>query len=272
MRISGAADGPGGATRDRQLPADLADWPAWTPGEEQLGELELITSGAFAPLTGYLATADLAAVARGASSPTARRGRSPSRSPCRRAPSPPVPTAGAAGPGGLAARRRQHHRAVPATPRRRAAPCGPGDRAAPAGARAVPRAAPDARRGPRAARRVAQHRAVLALRDQAAARPAADRPAAAPRRPAARPHPAAAPRGGAGRPGHPPGVAGPRRARRRQAAAGEHARRPGAAAAARRPREDLLARAVVAAAYGATHLLRGRGWRRARQPHPFGRI
>jgi sulfate adenylyltransferase len=49
-----------------QLPAELATWPAWTPDEEQLGELELITSGAFAPLTGYLTAADLAAVsARG---------------------------------------------------------------------------------------------------------------------------------------------------------------------------------------------------------------
>jgi sulfate adenylyltransferase len=49
-----------------QLPAELAVWPAWTPGEEQLGELELITSGAYAPLTGYLTAADLAAVsARG---------------------------------------------------------------------------------------------------------------------------------------------------------------------------------------------------------------
>ena len=49
-----------------QLPSELATWPAWTPGEEQLGELELITSGAYAPLTGYLAVADLAAVsARG---------------------------------------------------------------------------------------------------------------------------------------------------------------------------------------------------------------
>jgi sulfate adenylyltransferase len=46
-----------------QLPAELADWPAWTPDEEQLGELELITSGAFAPLRGYLGTDDLAAVA-----------------------------------------------------------------------------------------------------------------------------------------------------------------------------------------------------------------
>ena len=46
-----------------QLPEELAGWPAWTPGEAQLGELELITSGAFAPLTGYLTTADLTAVA-----------------------------------------------------------------------------------------------------------------------------------------------------------------------------------------------------------------
>ena len=46
-----------------QLPAELAGWPAWTPDEAQLGELELLTSGAFAPLAGYLTTADLAAVA-----------------------------------------------------------------------------------------------------------------------------------------------------------------------------------------------------------------
>ena len=53
-------------SRDARLPAELASWPAWTPGEEQLGELELLTSGAFAPLTGYLSGADLAAVsARG---------------------------------------------------------------------------------------------------------------------------------------------------------------------------------------------------------------
>jgi len=45
-----------------QLPEQLATWPAWTPDDEQLGELELITSGAFAPLTGYLSGADLAAV------------------------------------------------------------------------------------------------------------------------------------------------------------------------------------------------------------------
>jgi sulfate adenylyltransferase len=46
-----------------ELPAELASWPAWAPDEEQLGELELITSGAFAPLAGYLTAADLAAVA-----------------------------------------------------------------------------------------------------------------------------------------------------------------------------------------------------------------
>jgi sulfate adenylyltransferase len=50
-------------TEPDALPAELATWPAWTPGEDQLGELELLTSGAFAPLTGYLTTADLAAVA-----------------------------------------------------------------------------------------------------------------------------------------------------------------------------------------------------------------
>jgi sulfate adenylyltransferase len=48
------------------LPAELATWPAWTPDEEQLGELELLLSGAFTPLAGYLTAADLAAVsARG---------------------------------------------------------------------------------------------------------------------------------------------------------------------------------------------------------------
>jgi sulfate adenylyltransferase len=47
-----------------QLPADLAGWPAWTPDEAQLGELELITSGGYAPLAGYLTTADLTAVAQ----------------------------------------------------------------------------------------------------------------------------------------------------------------------------------------------------------------
>ncbi len=46
-----------------QLPAELAGWPAWAPDEDQLGELELITSGAYAPLTGYLTAADIESVA-----------------------------------------------------------------------------------------------------------------------------------------------------------------------------------------------------------------
>jgi sulfate adenylyltransferase len=45
------------------LPAELASWPAWTPDEARLGELELLTSGAYAPVAGYLSTADLDAVA-----------------------------------------------------------------------------------------------------------------------------------------------------------------------------------------------------------------
>jgi sulfate adenylyltransferase len=49
-------------TTAEQLPADLAAWPAWTPSDEQLGELELLLSGAYAPLTGYLTAENLAAV------------------------------------------------------------------------------------------------------------------------------------------------------------------------------------------------------------------
>ncbi len=37
-----------------ELPAELAGWPTWTPDEAQLGELELLITGAFAPQTGYL--------------------------------------------------------------------------------------------------------------------------------------------------------------------------------------------------------------------------
>jgi sulfate adenylyltransferase len=36
------------------LPADLASWPAWTPDEARLGELELLLAGAFAPQRDYL--------------------------------------------------------------------------------------------------------------------------------------------------------------------------------------------------------------------------
>ena len=45
------------------LPAELAHWPAVTLDETRQGELELITSGAFAPLDGYLTGYDLASVA-----------------------------------------------------------------------------------------------------------------------------------------------------------------------------------------------------------------
>lgn len=45
------------------LPSELADWPAWTPGEAQLADLELLTIGAFGPLRGFMTSADLAAVA-----------------------------------------------------------------------------------------------------------------------------------------------------------------------------------------------------------------
>ena len=63
--MPGERSSSAGAT-PRTLPAELATWPAWTPDEEQLGELELLTSGAFTPLAGYLTAADLAAVsARG---------------------------------------------------------------------------------------------------------------------------------------------------------------------------------------------------------------
>ena len=43
-----------GAVTDEQLPAELAGWPTWTPDEAQLGELELLIAGAFAPQAGYL--------------------------------------------------------------------------------------------------------------------------------------------------------------------------------------------------------------------------
>jgi len=56
------ASGNSGAGGDR-LPAELADWPSWTLDGAQLGDLELLTSGAFAPLTGFMGAADVAAVA-----------------------------------------------------------------------------------------------------------------------------------------------------------------------------------------------------------------
>jgi sulfate adenylyltransferase len=44
------------------LPVALASWPTWTLDDAQIGDLELITSGAFAPLTGFMGQADLASV------------------------------------------------------------------------------------------------------------------------------------------------------------------------------------------------------------------
>ena len=45
------------------LPAELADWPVCTLSQTQLGDLELLTSGVFAPLRGFMGTADAATVA-----------------------------------------------------------------------------------------------------------------------------------------------------------------------------------------------------------------
>jgi sulfate adenylyltransferase len=44
------------------LPAELPDWPACTLSEAQLGDLELLTSGVFAPLRGFMDAAEVAAV------------------------------------------------------------------------------------------------------------------------------------------------------------------------------------------------------------------
>ncbi|HEV2372429.1 MAG TPA: adenylyl-sulfate kinase [Streptosporangiaceae bacterium] len=45
-----------------ELTADIAALPAWTLDEGQLGDLELLLSGAFAPLTGFMGSADVASV------------------------------------------------------------------------------------------------------------------------------------------------------------------------------------------------------------------
>jgi sulfate adenylyltransferase len=45
------------------LPAELSGWPSCPLDEAQLGDLELITSGAFAPLPGFMDEADTASVA-----------------------------------------------------------------------------------------------------------------------------------------------------------------------------------------------------------------
>ena len=45
------------------MPAELADWPACTLDEAQLGDLELLTTGVLAPLGGFMDAADAASVA-----------------------------------------------------------------------------------------------------------------------------------------------------------------------------------------------------------------
>jgi len=51
------------APAERDLPEELSGWPSCTLGEAQLGDLELITSGAFAPLRGFMDEAATASVA-----------------------------------------------------------------------------------------------------------------------------------------------------------------------------------------------------------------
>jgi sulfate adenylyltransferase len=62
--MNGAGVGESGSNgAGSPLPAELTDWPSWTLDEAQLGDLELLTSGVFAPLGGFMGTADVAAVA-----------------------------------------------------------------------------------------------------------------------------------------------------------------------------------------------------------------
>ena len=57
------SEAPLTAQSPQVLPAELPDWPACTLSEAQLGDLELLTSGVFAPLRGFMDAADAAAVA-----------------------------------------------------------------------------------------------------------------------------------------------------------------------------------------------------------------
>ncbi len=55
------ASPPPGAAQSA-LPAELSGWPSCPLSETQLGDLELLTSGAFAPLRGYLSAGEVATV------------------------------------------------------------------------------------------------------------------------------------------------------------------------------------------------------------------
>ncbi len=54
---------PSSGAAQSALPAELSGWPSCTLSEAQLGDLELLTSGAFAPLRGYLDAGEVATVA-----------------------------------------------------------------------------------------------------------------------------------------------------------------------------------------------------------------
>ncbi len=58
-----ATEGDVTAGAHAEAAAGLAGWPSWTLDELQLADLELLLSGAFAPLSGYLSAADVASVA-----------------------------------------------------------------------------------------------------------------------------------------------------------------------------------------------------------------
>ncbi len=58
-----ASQAPPPGTAGQPLPDQLRQWPACALDEAQLGDLELLTSGAFAPLRGFMTAADVAAVA-----------------------------------------------------------------------------------------------------------------------------------------------------------------------------------------------------------------
>jgi sulfate adenylyltransferase len=53
---------PASGAAQSALPAELSGWPSCTLSETQLGDLELLTSGAFTPLRGYLNAAETAVV------------------------------------------------------------------------------------------------------------------------------------------------------------------------------------------------------------------